>query len=70
MDLPVETTPGGWKFATHARPPPDTFNQVRQTASDVLAGSRIRGLLLGRYLMTWQSPGPDKRTASIPPRGH
>lgn len=57
---------GEWKHtAPIVWPPPYTFRQVRLAAQEVLPGARIRRLLLGRYLMTWHSPGPDERTASI-----
>jgi 2-polyprenyl-3-methyl-5-hydroxy-6-metoxy-1,4-benzoquinol methylase len=50
---------GYWEHtAPTVWPPPDTFNQVRLAAQEVLPGARIRRLLLGRYLMTWHSPSP------------
>jgi SAM-dependent methyltransferase len=48
---------GKWEHtAPQAWPPRDTFRQLRQSAREVLPGSRIRHLLMGRYLLTWTRP--------------
>jgi SAM-dependent methyltransferase len=49
-------------------PPPDTYRQLRQVARQALPGSRIRRLLLGRYLLIWQ---PQLRIPDMArPHGH
>jgi 2-polyprenyl-3-methyl-5-hydroxy-6-metoxy-1,4-benzoquinol methylase len=49
-------------------PPPDTYRQLRQVARQALPGSRIRRLLLGRYLLIWQ---PQLRIPDrAQPHGH
>ena len=60
---------GVWEHtAPTVWPPTDTYRQLRQVAQEVLPGSRIRRLLLGRYLLTWQ---PQLRTADgAQPHGH
>src|SRR5215470_11488297 len=48
---------GKWQHtAPTAWPPPDTYRQLRQAARQVLPGSRVSRLLMGRYLLTWQPP--------------
>jgi 2-polyprenyl-3-methyl-5-hydroxy-6-metoxy-1,4-benzoquinol methylase len=37
-------------------PPRDSIRQLRQAAREVLPGSRVRLLPLGRYLLTWTRP--------------
>jgi len=43
------TAPTAW-------PPRDSIRELRQAARDVLPGSRVRLLSLGRYLLTWTRP--------------
>jgi SAM-dependent methyltransferase len=48
---------GKWPHtAPTAWPPRDSIRELRQAAREVLPGSRIRLLLLGRYLLTWSRP--------------
>ncbi|MEQ7126060.1 class I SAM-dependent methyltransferase [Actinopolymorpha sp. B11F2] len=42
--------------APQAWPPPETFRQVRRNANEVMPGSRVTRLLLGRYLIVWHAP--------------
>jgi SAM-dependent methyltransferase len=51
---------GKWPHtAPQAWPPRDSIRELRQAAREVLPGSRVRLLLLGRYLLTWTRPrGP------------
>jgi 2-polyprenyl-3-methyl-5-hydroxy-6-metoxy-1,4-benzoquinol methylase len=43
------TAPAVW-------PPRDSIRDLRRAAREVLPGSRVRLLLLGRYLLTWTRP--------------
>jgi len=45
------TAPTAW-------PPRDSIRELRQAAREVLPGSHVRLLLLGRYLLTWSRPLP------------
>ncbi len=38
-------------------PPPVTFSQLRELVRELLPGARVRRLLYGRVLITWQAPG-------------
>lgn len=37
-------------------PPRDSVRELREAAGEILPGSRVRLLLLGRYLLTWTRP--------------
>lgn len=48
---------GKWQHtAPVVWPPRDSIREVRQAAREVLPGSGVRLLLLGRYLLTWTRP--------------
>jgi 2-polyprenyl-3-methyl-5-hydroxy-6-metoxy-1,4-benzoquinol methylase len=58
---------GKWQHtAPTAWPPPHTYRQLRQVAREVLPGSRIRRLLMGRYLLTWQPRSPTRSLCHEP----
>jgi SAM-dependent methyltransferase len=51
---------GKWEHtAPQAWPPRDTFHDLRGAAGEILPDARIRHLLMGRYLLTWERPLTD-----------
>lgn len=48
---------GKWQHtAPQVWPPRDSIREVRQAAREILPGSAVRLLLLGRYVLTWTRP--------------
>lgn len=42
--------------APQAWPPPFSYAELRRASASALPGARVRRLLLGRWLLTWQAP--------------
>lgn len=52
----VNRVKGKWEHSAPIKwPPPDNFSQLRAHVHAVLPGARIRRLLYGRVLISWQS---------------
>lgn len=62
----VNQVKGKWEHTAPIKwPPPDTFSQLRTHVRAVLPGARVRRLLYGRVLISWQAsaevcPSPQR----------